>query len=898
MNRERRQRIEELFEAAISMPPEERPDWLAGLAEGERELIAEVESLLAAHGREDGILEREPLPAVAFPAETPNVGERFGAYRIVGELGRGGMGVVYLAERDDGQFRRSVAIKLIGGGRHGSELYERFEAERQILAALDHPNIAHLLDGGLTAGGLPYLVMEHVDGLPIDEHCDRNRLTIDERLQLFTTVAHAVHHAHRNLVVHRDLKPSNIFVTADGVVKLLDFGIAKILDPSLIAHDAPLTRSGVGLMTPEYASPEQFRGDPITTASDVYALGVVLYKLLSGRRPYNVESRSLIDWARLIIREVPVPPSEAVGRRTVEEAAAVDLNRRLRRRLRGDLDRIVLMALRKEPEQRYPSAEQMAEDIERHMRGLPVAAHRGTRWYRFRKFTQRHLAETVAAALVAISLLAGAGLASWQGRLARQERDRAEAARLRAEQALSQSRDVTAFLIDLFEASDPSEARADTIAAREILRRGARRIEELAAQPLVQARMLDALGRVYENLGQYAQAQHFFERSLVVRRSVHNDEGTEVAASLKQLGMVLTRRGEYVTADSMLRRALAIERAVLGESHPDIARTLYLLGFVAPYLGKVDDAVEFYRESLEMRRQTLGREDSLVANSLIALGSALRRRGDIEGAERCYREGLALRQRVLGPEDPAVAEAMLHLGDLLREHKGENEEAEVLYQVALTIQRRALGDDHLALVHTLGSLASLFAERGDLAAAESLQYEVLKLQTKVLGTEHPSVAGTLGALADLLLEDGQYAEAEAQIERALTLYRKTLGDQHYAVASTLGQLAKLNMLRGDYDTAERLYRDVLARRLRAVGPQHALVALDQANLAELLTRRGLYQEAEQLLEEALRNLRADHTDEHINVRRVLRAFAGLYDAWGRPAEAERYHRLARDPSQP
>jgi len=474
MDPARRCQIEALFDDALLQPTEERAAFVVERAAGDDALAAEVLALLAAHTRADGILEVGSAADLLPPAEAPV--ERIGPYRVLARLGSGGMGVVYLAERDDGQFRRRVAIKLIRRGLDSIEVYRRFLAERQILAALDHPGIAKLLDGGTTEDGHPFLVMEYVEGLPIDVYCDRHRLNVEQRLRLFRQVCSAVHYAHQNLVIHRDLKPSNILVTESGQVKLLDFGIAKLLNPSLAGVTAPVTRTDHRIMTPEYASPEQVRGEALSTVSDVYALGALLYELLCGHRPYRLAGRSPVDVARAICEEDPERPStrvlraEVVARADGESAeispAQVSAARgttpeRLRRRLRGDLDDIVMMALRKEPARRYASAELLGQDIDRHLEGLPVLAHRGGYWYRAQRLVKRHRV-SAAAALAAISLVAGTGVALWSAAQAGRERDRAAEARDRAEDALARSEAVTSFLMGLFEASDPYTVPGDS----------------------------------------------------------------------------------------------------------------------------------------------------------------------------------------------------------------------------------------------------------------------------------------------------------------------------------------------------------------------------------------------------------------------------------------------------
>jgi serine/threonine-protein kinase len=933
MSNPRREQIEGLFEAALDLPPQERARFMREACAGDIELEREVLALLRAHEVAEGVLEADAAGAAAELLEGRTRLRRVGPYRIVEELGRGGMGVVYTAERDDGQFRRRVAIKVIRsalGGPDTEELHRRFKVERQILASLDHPNIGRLLDGGLTDDGRPYLVMEHVEGVPIDVYCDRKRLRIEDRLRLFCEVAHAVHYAHRNLVVHRDLKPSNIFVTADGVVKLLDFGIAKILDPSSVGETASLTGSGMRLMTPEYASPEQVRGEPITTATDVYGLGVVLYELLTGRRPFELSSKSAVDWQRVILEVEPVRPSSLVGRAQAdrrppdegERAVGSDEDRplvvpadehawglplldardyawktrraRLRRRLRGDLDRIVLMALRKEPARRYASAEGLAEDIERHLQGLPVTAQEDNRRYRVRKFVSRHRVETAAAAVVGLSLLTGAGVAFWQASVARRERDLAEEARLQAEQALGRSEQVTGFLIGLFEAANPDKALADTVAARELLRRGMARAEELSGQPGVQARIFDAVGQVYERLGQYDRAEELFERAVALRLG-ERDEVLDpgVATSLNNLAWVLRRKGEYARAEALHLQALAIQERLLGPEHPDVAETLMDLGFLYPYVARLDDSEAAYRRALAIRRANLG-DDPRVAESLVSLASVRRRQGYWDDAERYFREALELQKRIYGSEHEEVAATMIHLGDILWNHEERYAAAESVYREALGIQTRRLGDKHPKLIHGLNSLASVVSEQGDHVAAESLFRRSLAIHSDVFGPDYPGVAGSLSDVAREVAARGRYAEAEALERESYATWERAMGPDHPVISGAMVDLADVLIQQGKLAEAEELYRGALARR-RVQYPGHPLTAETAAGLAALLVQKREFVEAESLLTEALEIMRALYPEGHDLVRKVHRGLGDLYAAWGKSDEAKRHFALGEAP---
>ncbi|MGH2609391.1 MAG: serine/threonine-protein kinase, partial [Tepidiformaceae bacterium] len=508
MDPDRVRRIQELFSQALEREPAERASFLALLRSQEPKLADEVESLLAADLEVDSFLERPPGDVLAVleklqPGLKP--GDRIDRYAILRLLGRGGMGRVYLAERADAQYEKQVAIKVVPPGLDTEEILKRFRRERQILANLEHPNIASLLDGGTTSDGRPYLVLEYVEGEPIHRYCDRGRVPIDGRLRLFRTVCAAVQYAHQNLVVHRDLKPSNILVTAAGVPKLLDFGIAKILESGDDSGSTTATRTGLRPMSPEYASPEQVRGGAITTATDVYSLGLVLYELLTGRRAQALESLSLAELERAVLEREPERPSIAVGRSqaharsaaraTAEAVAAARASspEGLRRKLIGDLDTIVMNALQKEAERRYTSVEALSQDIQRHLDGFPVRAHPETLSYRTAKFVRRHTVGVAAGALLTLTLAAGMTGILWQARRAAQERDRARTEAQKAET-------IAGFLTDLFRASDPNAALGDTVSVQFILERGHSRISTtLKDQPEVRATMLTVLGSVYRN---------------------------------------------------------------------------------------------------------------------------------------------------------------------------------------------------------------------------------------------------------------------------------------------------------------------------------------------------------------------------------------------------------------
>ena len=495
------------------------------------------------------------------------------------------MGTVYLAARADEHFHKRVALKIIRSGAHSADVVRHFKRERQILAGLDHPNIAKLLDGGTTDDGLPYLVMEYIEGEPLLDYCDSRSLPISDRLKLFQSICAAVQYAHRNLVVHRDIKPANILVAEDGSPRLLDFGIAKLLNPE-VSGESP-TATAIA-MTPAYASPEQARGERVTTATDVYSLGVVLYEVLTGHHPYRFASRQPLDVLRAVVEQEPENPSTAVVRTdestVLEGAQPIRLTpdsvartregspEKLKRRLRGDLDNILMLALRKEPYRRYASVEAFSDDVRRYLEGLPVGARKPTVGYRAGKFLRRHAVGVAAALGVAVLLLGFALAVTVQSARVARERDLAEKERATAQRERETAQRVSAFLVDLFKVSDPSEARGNTVTAREVLDKGAAKIAaELKDQPEVQAALMDTMGAVYRNLGLYDKAIPLLQQALETRKALLGNEHLEVAKSLTSLGTVALEKGDYAAAEDLYREALGMRRRLLGNDHLDVA---------------------------------------------------------------------------------------------------------------------------------------------------------------------------------------------------------------------------------------------------------------------------------------------------------------------------------------
>jgi serine/threonine-protein kinase len=832
-----------------------------------------------------GAVPEDAVPTEADAASAPALvpGRRVGTYRVIAQLGRGGMGAVYLAERADAEFHKRVAIKVVQAGPDRDAVLARFRQERQILAALDHPNVARLLDGGTTDDGLPYFVMEYIEGQPITDYCDERRLGIAARLRLFLDVCSAVQYAHRNLIVHRDVKPGNILVGADGVPRLLDFGIAKLL--SFAGDTATQTTAA---LTPAYASPEQVRGDAVTTASDVYSLGVLLFELLTGRRPYRLRSRQPVEFMKAILEQEAERPSTAVRRPEVTtepmpaagateplaeaSRARGDTPEKLAVRLRGDLDNIVLLALRKEPPQRYPSVEAFAADIRRYLEGRPVLARKGTLPYRARKFVSRH-AWAVAAGVAVAGLLAGwlVSVKVQSERIAR-ERDKAE--------------QIASFMRNLFFMSDPGQARGNALSARDVLDRGAARIrEDRAMPPEVRAELMHTLSGVYDNLGVYEPAVQLARESLEIRRGLHGPRHPDVAASLNALGNVLSDKGEYAAAEPVYREALAIRKALRPPDEGAVAESLNNLASALQYRGAYAECEALFEESLAIKRRLYGNEEKWVANTLSNIAIVRYYRGDYAGARERMVEALAIQRKALGEDHPDVAQTIHNVG-VLQAEEADWTGAEASYRDALARQRRIFGPEHADVAVTLHNLGNVLLRRGALAEAEAVYGESLAMQRKLLGADSADLAMNIGALAAAARVSGDAAGAERRWREALAIRTKALGPAHADIGATLAGLALAVADRGRLPEAEELARRGLAVRRAALEARHPDLADGLLALANVLVARGAAGECETLAREAADILTGGPEAARWRAAEARSVLGACLAAAGRIAEAE------------
>jgi tetratricopeptide (TPR) repeat protein len=779
------------------------------------------------------------------PGITTDEPIHIGPYRLLELLGEGGMGEVWLAEQSEPVHRR-VALKIIKLGMDTKQVLARLEAERQALAVMDHPNIARFYDGGATETGRPYFVMELVRGGTLTDYCDINRLTTDERIRLFIDVCHAVQHAHHKGVVHRDLKPSNVLVTVKDsrpVVKIIDFGIAKALGQEL-TDQTLVTRMGQIIGTPEYMSPEQaeMSGVDVDTRTDVYSLGVMLYELMTGARPFDLAAKA--DQAiRIAIRETEVLRPSTRLTSLGETREAIAKHRRttvegLRKELRSDLDWVILKAMEKDRTRRYETANGLAQELDRHLRHEPVLAHAPSAGYRVRKFVKRHRMGVLATAAVAVALIAGLSLAT-MGMV------RARRAERVAEEEAEAAKQVSDFLVELFEVSDPSESRGNTITAREVLDRGAGRIQsELENEPDLRSRLMATIARVYQGLGLYNEAASMSEAALTLRREEHGDD------------------------------------------HPSVAESTHQLAELNQLLGRLEESEELFREALAIRESGYGRNHPAVASTLHGLAMLFVETAQFDTAEALYQRALTIREGLPGSDSTIVISTLNNLADLYRE-QGRYEEAESLFRRVLKEKEETLGDDHPSLATTLNSLAVLYRRMGRPAEAEPLYLRGLEIRENVLGPDHPQVAISLNSLGVLYVEMSRYEEAESLYWRSLEIKEADLGAEHPDVANTVNNIAVLYSMQGRLSEAEPLYTRALAIREAVFGPDHPSVAETNNNLGLISREQGKYAEAESYFQQAVATYEAYLGSDHPRLAGTLRNYAGLLRLLNREEEADR-----------
>jgi serine/threonine protein kinase/tetratricopeptide (TPR) repeat protein len=882
MQRARWRQIQSIFADVADVAPANRAARLAEQCGDDRELRDSVESLLASDQRSvDPLLDviGEAAEALLEDHQDRLLGTRIGQYRVVSILGHGGMSTVYRAERDDSQYQQTVAIKVMHHTTLHPRLRSRLQSERHILATLDHPSIARLIDSGDLQDGTPYLVMEHVDGESIEAYCDSRTLFVRERLELFVQVCAAVQYAHRNLVVHRDIKAANIFVTADGVPKLLDFGIAKLLAPESLSHTVAVTRLQERVLTPENAAPEQVLGRPITTATDIYSLGVLLFQLLTGRSPYRLSGYSQLQLERAICMDDPPRASQVVVARVSGENER-DRSRisdrrglspqRLRTRLSGDLDSIIAKAMRKEPDRRYASVDALSDDLSRHLLGLPVAARHGDWRYNSTKFLRRHFLPVIGVAAAFVGLFVIAGMTLWQNH-------RIELARQATAQERDRAQQVSAFLVDVFSQADPFNAQGREPTAKDLLDRGAEQISGNASlQPEVRAQLLESIGLAYRRQGLSERAIPLFEQAVAIRRQERPVDEHRTAAALANLARALTDGGHLISAEAYLQQALtlsrhadqapseetadilvqfgrfeldaksnpqeasklmgdalAVYRAALGNQHLSVACTLSGLASAHVWLGDLALAERYEREAMKIFEATVSRNHPDHAAALATLGYILTQRGEYHEAEQVLNEALDIERHVFGPNDERIAETESKLG-ILYDRQGDAPRAIAATRIAVQIATTRLGMNHYLTGYYLSDLAGLYLTADDIPEAETAARQALDVYAKALPARHLYVASTRQLLGEILLQRHAVAAAETELRAALDINTSLAGQDNWRTARTQASLGWASILRNDAANGEPMLESARARLLATVGLTHPATRWASTHLAEYL----------------------------------------------------------------
>jgi eukaryotic-like serine/threonine-protein kinase len=813
------------LDRVLDLPPGDRDDCVATIRAEDPDIATDVEAMLAQHRQLSAEGFMESATPIA-PVESSLAGVIVGAYTLMTPIGHGGMGSVWLARRSDGRYEVSVAVKLLNAALVGRGGEERFRREGTILARLAHPHIARLIDAGVSNTGQPFLVLELVEGQHIDAYCNDAGSSIEDRIRLFLDVQSAVAHAHANLIVHRDLKPSNVLVTSDGQVKLLDFSIAKLIEDEGASR---LTREAASAMTPKYAAPEQITGAAITTATDVYALGVLLYELLSGQHPCGGPFGSHAEYTRAIVENEPLRLSAAAATGNSEAGAEHAAKRgttpdRLQRRLRGDLDTIVAKALKKDPAERYGSVAEFADDLRRHVEHQPITARPDAVGYRAAKFMRRHWRSLVASAAAVLVLASLTGF--YTVRLAT-ERDRA---RLQAEKASKISELLTSVLISVDPYRTPG---TDEPTVRNLLDAAAARISnELGDQPELQAEMFTVIGRTYERLGIYEKALPLLEQALGIGRRTVGSQHVRVAQSLNDLGVLQRELGNLAAAEPLLRESLATRRRLLGSVDKDVAVTLVELARVVKDRGHSAEAETLAVEALAIRQKVLGDEDRNTATSKNEVGLLLWERGDLDGAERLLRENVATSERLLGLDHPNVGASKGNLGNLLNA-KGDAIGAEVLLRENVRVRRHVFGENHSEYAMSLPSLAGALESQGKLDEARELLEQAMRIAEPQLGAAHPRVITAGLDLARVRIARGEGAAIEGSLRRWLEARERLHPAGDWRIAQAQSLLAASLVAQRRYAEAEPLMRAADAGLKPVPGRQGRERDANRARLASL-----------------------------------------------------------------
>jgi serine/threonine-protein kinase len=817
-------RIQALFHQAANLPPAEQRAFLVSACDQDEGLIADVLALLHEDARGPSLLD-QPLAEVAhqiLDEAAPSLPfQELGPYRIQRVLGEGGMAVVYLAQRQD--LGSLVALKLLRDAWLSPARRERFAAEQRTLAQLNHPLIARIYDAETLPDGTPFFVMEYVEGLPLTDYCAKHQCSIERRLQLFRLVCEAVQYAHSNAVIHRDLKPSNILVKSDGTIRLLDFGIAKQVES--LDVPAQQTMTGLRLMTPAYAAPEQIRGQRLGIQTDVYSLGVILYELVCGQLPFDLSNLSAAEAETVLLEHEPPKPSTTV-RKTSAAAASLSASSW------ADLDVLCLTAMHKDSERRYRSVEALIRDVDHYLNAEPLEARPDTIGYRLGKFVRRNRREVVAA--VAAAALMVALVVFFTVRLTK-ARDAAVAEAARTQR-------IQRFTMNLFQGGDESVGPADDLRVITLVDRGLQEARALTGDPKSQAEIYQTLGTVYQNLGKFEEADKLLNTSLEQRKSLFGADSPEVADSLVSLAALRDAQAEFKEAETLARQGLEMSKSHLAPNHPAIGKATALLGKILEDRGTYAAAITVLEEAARLQ-STPSAPRADLSETLTELANCHFYSGHYDISESLNQRILVMDKELYGERHPHVADDLINLGAIQYE-RGRFSEAERYYRQGLDITQSFYGKDHPATASALTMLGRGLVSEGKLDEAAGILQQALAIQEKVYGKVHPRVAGTLNELGKIAQRRGQLDEAEAELSRAAEIYKSVYAGKHYYIGVALSNLAGVLVDRKEYGRAEKLFHEALQIYSQTLAPDHQNVGIAHVRLGRALLRDHRYQEAE------------------------------------------------------
>ena len=831
MDSTRWQRVQSLFHEAADLPPAEQRVFLETQCGDDSALVSEVLVLLDEDARGGSLLDGDVAEVACQILNDPSSSalpfKEFGPYRIKRALGEGGMGVVYLAERED--LGNEVAIKILRDAWVSPARRERFNAEQRTLAQLNHPSIARLYDADTSPDGTPFFVMEYVEGIPLTDFCKKHNSSVAERLRLFRDVCEALLYAHQHAVIHRDLKPSNILVKDDGSIRLLDFGIAKHLENLGELVDQTIT--GLRLMTPAYAAPEQIRGEQVGIQSDVYSLGVVLYELLAGRVPFDLSNCTPAQAEKILTEQEAEKPSAAADKTTASaetNGSAVTASRAVW----ADLDVLCLTAMHKDPQRRYQSVEALIRDVHHYLNSEPLEARLDAWHYTVDKFVRRHW-QLVSAAAAMFLLVVGLVI-FYTVRLTR--------ARNAALTQAERTQRIQRFMLNLFQGGDPSAGPADDLRVVTLLDRGVQEARSLDAEPAVQAELFETLGDIYQKLGKLEQADTLMESALAKREALYGPDSTETAKGLLALGTLRAAEARYGDAERLIRQALDRDKRHLPANDPAVAKAMLALGGVLEDRGAYDQSIAILEQTVQLY-SVRGAEPADLADSLYELANANFYAGNYQRSEEINERVLTMYKQIYGERHPRVADVLINLG-AIRLDTGHYPEAEQYDRQALDIVQAWYGQDNHETATDLTILARSLVYQKRYNEAEDLLQQSLAIKERAFGKVHPSVASTLNELGSVALNEGKYDAAEQYFERMADIYRTDNGEHHYLYATALSNLASVYTAQQQWTRAETLYRQAIPIYMESQSPTHINTGIARIKLGRTLLRQHRYAEAE------------------------------------------------------